>query len=461
MQTRTDLDSIGISLPKAIGCYLLIPGKADLTEEFKFLIISAGFDLVDFYVQKRYPTSGFYFGEGFWNNLSLEIEKSSDNEDKRESPAIIVNAHLTPYQYSNISKKFNLLIIDQFKLILEIFSRRASTQEAILQIELARLKYNLPFEKNHLTMQRVEGERLGWGQTGELKGPQLDSIYRKNEATIRKKLTVIKTQRASRRKQRENLAKSGETLSLAIMGYTSSGKSTFFNALTGANAVVGTKYFTTLGTTTRVCQYHDLPIMLTDTVGFFEALPSTLIDAFNSTLEESFASDYILILVDSSDPVTEIKRKLESSLKTLSSIDPEILGRVWIVLTKADLVPIGDSFSLTSEVVMESLSSYGLNGDICRTSSKSNDFQSFFVLIDKYLPAHRYRVFLSGNYSHQRSRLFSDTKVISERITEGGSSEFLIDTRRPKKIEAFFHSSQIAFEHLGLSQSNPQPSEGS
>ena len=426
---------------KVIACYLRVPDRVDTSEEFKFLIESAGYDLVEFFLQSRYPTSAFYFGEGFWNDLHEELTNSPSLKDIN---VIIIGTQLTPLQNYRITQKLtNKKVIDEFELILEIFSQRAHTQEAELQIELARLNYQLPFVKNRLTQQRISGERLGFMQSGELKIAEVESSYRRIEAKIKDKLEKIKQQRASRRKLRTEKAFSGEFLTISLVGYTNAGKSSFLNSFTQTTVVVANPLFSTLTTTTRRFQYDDLPVLLTDTVGFFEDLPATLIDAFRSTLEESLNSDYIAILIDISESQQSIDRKLKTSIKTLNEIEAGINDHILIFLNKSDLLA-KDQVQYMMKWFLEKIAMYdGINpSNICMISALNHDFESFYALLDHYYPPLPYQISLPLQYPQYRSKLYSMVNVGSETIMENSSWSFMVKTRRPKVLESFLQ--QIA-----------------
>ncbi|MHA2276392.1 MAG: GTPase HflX, partial [Candidatus Kariarchaeaceae archaeon] len=393
-------------------------GNNNALDEFKFLIESAGYSIHRIFTQKRNPTSSFFFGEGFWEDLLTEMEGNND------ASTAIINTTLTPLQVLNINKKLqgHFQIIDEFNLILEIFTNRASTEEAILQIDLAKIKYQLPFAKANLVSQRVS-ERIGFRQSGELKSRDLENTYKRFQATINAKLEKIKTQRITRRKERLSKAQSNEVLTLSLLGYTNAGKSSFLNAISNSDkkVEVANQLFTTLGTTSRRFQYYDLPIILTDTVGFYQALPASLIDAFRSTLEESLVTDYILILVDASEDTNSIERKLTTSLNTLDEIDSNLFSKVWIILTKLDLVDKSKKNGIIGNLE-EILSNYHVDiTKIAFVSSLDSNFNEFTQLIENEFPLTTLSVQISVDF-HQihslRSKLYQETNIKNENYHE-------------------------------------------
>ena len=438
MNYHTDVkkNKLVASGKKVIACYLRVPSRMDTSEEFKFLIESAGYNLVEFYLQSRYPTSAFYFGEGFWSGLHTDLENSPSLKDV---DTIIIGTQLTPLQNYRITQKLeNKKIMDEFELILEIFSQRAHTQEAELQIELARLNYQLPFVKNRLTQQRVSGERLGFMQAGELKIAEVESSYRRVETKIKSKLEKIKQQRISRRKLRAEKAVAGEFLTISLVGYTNAGKSSLLNSLTQATVDVANQLFTTLTTTTRRFQFDDLPVLLTDTVGFFEDLPATLIDAFKSTLEESLNTDFIAILIDISESQQNITRKLKTSIETLNDIEAGINDHIFLFLNKSDLLT-KDQLQYILEWFLEEIKKYvGLNPtNICIISALQHNFESLYTLLDRYYPLKLYQISIPFQYPQYRSKLYSMVNVVSENLTDNVSWSLIIKTRRPKALETY------------------------
>lgn len=416
-------------------------------EEYKFLIESAGYNINRIFVQKRNPTSTFFFGEGFWENLLTELKNNT------EITKIIVNTTLTPLQVFNIGKKLGgqFEILDQFTLILEIFTNHASTEEAMLQIELAKLKYQFPFAKANLVSERVS-ERIGFRQSGELKSRDLENTYKRLQATINSKLEKIKKQRLTRRNERIAKAQSNEVLTFSLLGYTNAGKSSFLNALTTSEkkVEVANKLFTTLGTTTRRYQYFDLPVIITDTVGFYEALPATLIDAFRSTLEESLITNYVLVLVDISETINQIKRKLLTSLDTIKTIDGNLFSRLWIVLTKIDLIDkktVKDLKKNIKSIIID----YNIDpNNICSVSSIHNNFKEFNDLISSHIPKYRILINIDTKYKKLeslRSKLYDETKIISEKFHEN-QLEIQLESHRIDFLKTLFKtgSNEITFK---------------
>jgi len=274
-------------------------------------------------VRERDPS--YQIGSGKAKELAelVEVQKAEK---------VIFDNELKPLQAYNLAKETGVEVIDRFQLILEIFARRASTTEAKLQIELAKLRYELPRAKEKVKLAKM-GEQPGFMGLGAY---QVDLYYqtvRRQIHHLRGKLKGVGTKRSLHRARRLELGYS--TFSLA--GYTNAGKSSLFNALAEEAVPVGIGLFTTLSTATRAISLSNKKVLLTDTVGFIDRLPLTLIEAFHSTLEETIFSDIILLVVDLSESLEDIERKLTVCLDTIQTIGATGVPTV-TVLNKIDLL---------------------------------------------------------------------------------------------------------------------------
>jgi GTP-binding protein HflX len=228
---------------------------------------------------------------------------------------VIFDNRLSPTQAYNLAKATGVENIDRFQLILEIFSRRATTAEAQLQIRLARLRHDLARAKDMVRLSK-KGEQPGFMGLGAFEADVYYESVKREVHTIRRKLRKTSGKRVLHRQRRTEL----EFQSISLAGYTKAGKSSLFNALTEAEVPVDSALFTTLSTTTRLVEISKRKFLLTDTVGFIDRLPLTLIEAFHSTLEETIYSDLILLLVDISEPLNIVEKKLSVCIETLERI---------------------------------------------------------------------------------------------------------------------------------------------
>jgi GTP-binding protein HflX len=244
---------------------------------------------------------------------ALEI---TEEAKKLGARTIIFNEELSPSQQRNWETESALRVIDRQEIILEIFEQRAQTKEAVLQVQLARMEYMLPRLKRAWThLERQRGGGTGARGVGE-KQLELDGrMVRDKIAQLKQELADVRTQRGTQRKSRERVP----LTSAAIVGYTNAGKSTLLNRLTGSEVLSVDKLFATLDPTTRrLALPSGQKILLTDTVGFIRKLPHNLIEAFKATLEETILADFLLHVVDVSDPEMEAQRR--TTLEVLQEI---------------------------------------------------------------------------------------------------------------------------------------------
>jgi GTP-binding protein HflX len=236
-----------------------------------------------------------FVGSGKVQEIAAHINASGAN-------LVIFDQELTPSQLRNLENQLGVPVIDRTALILDIFALRARTREAKLQVLLAQLQYRLP----RLTGSRVDLSRLGGGigtrGPGETKLEVDRRRIREQMADLRRELQEVQAHRVRLRQERQ---RSGLPV-VSLVGYTNAGKSTLMNRLSGAGVYAENQLFATLDTTVRQVDPPDgEPFLLTDTVGFVRRLPTSLVAAFRSTLEETLAADLLLHVVDSSSPQAE------------------------------------------------------------------------------------------------------------------------------------------------------------
>lgn len=284
--------------------------------ELSLLAVSAGAEVIRDIVQKRNnPHPAFYIGEGKAEEIAALCEELHIS-------LVIFDDELSPRQLRNLEKIIPVKIIDRTQIILDIFAQKANTKEGKLQVELAQLEYLLP----RLTGKGIELSRLGGGIGTRGPGEKKLEIERRR---INERIAILKKQiekiRKKRKVQREPRKKIPVPLA-ALVGYTNAGKSTLLNTLTDSEVFAEDKLFATLDPTVRkLFLPGNKTILLSDTVGFIDKLPHTLIAAFRATLEEVQTADYLVHVVDAShvhcekqiSSVKEVLRELDAHEKPM------------------------------------------------------------------------------------------------------------------------------------------------
>lgn len=261
---------------------------ADDLEELESLATTAHIQTVGKVWQNRVkPDAKYFIGEGKLIELKDTIQLTGAN-------LVIFDNELTPRKQKNLANALGVKVVDRSLLIIDIFSQRARTSEGKLQIELARLKYDLPRVSNG------QGEVSGGFRGNSESRSEIDRrVIEKNIQKKTEELKKLKKQRELNRTSR----KKNNIPSVAIVGYTNSGKSTLMNLITRANVYEKDELFATLDTTSRLAHISDnCQVVLVDTVGFIKNLPHEFVEAFSSTLEESVYCDILLHVIDLSNP---------------------------------------------------------------------------------------------------------------------------------------------------------------
>ncbi len=257
-----------------------------------------------------------------------KVEEVRTLVEREGADVVIVDAALKSSQWFNLERELRVRVLDKVNLILEIFADRARTKEAKLQVELARLKYEVPRVREMIHREKM-GERAGFMGGGEYPVADYYLLIQRRIRKIREQLRALAEKREVMRRRRGELG----FYIVSIAGYTNSGKSTLLRALTGEEVEIEGRMFSTLSTRTARLPTK-VRILLTDTVGLVEGLPAFMIEAFRPTFEEVYHADLVLLLVDASDPVEEVERKTRAVLEYLF---PECEGKVLPVLNKVDI----------------------------------------------------------------------------------------------------------------------------
>ncbi len=294
-------------------------------DELKRLAESAGYIVVATMEQTRPPDARYQIGAGKVEELAALVKEKDVNK-------VIFDNQLRTIQTYNLAKATKVEVIDRFQLILEIFTKRATTTEAQLQIQLATLKNELKHAKEKVRLAKMR-EQPGFMGLGSYEADVYREAIKRQVQTIQKKLTKIREKRVLHRERRTELG----FLAISLAGYTNAGKSSLFNALTEESVRVDKSLFTTLSTTTRVVEFSNRKFLLTDTVGFIDRLPLSLIEAFHSTLEETIYSDLIILVLDFSEPTETIENKNNICLETINRLGASGIPMI-TALNKIDLI---------------------------------------------------------------------------------------------------------------------------
>jgi GTP-binding protein HflX len=300
-------------------------------DELALLVDTAGADPIDRELQRRdRPDPATYIGTG-------KVDELRELADALDVDLVVFDDELSPAQQRNLERLFERDVVDRVALILDIFAQHASSQEGMLQVELAQLRYRLPRLRGRGTQLSQQGAGIGTRGPGET---QLEVDRRRilrRVAKLERDLDHLARTRAVQRKARQRRA----IPTVALVGYTNAGKSTLLNRLTDAQVLVEDRLFSTLDTTTRRLR---LPggetVLCSDTVGFVRRLPHELVQAFRSTLAEVADADLVLHVVDASaaDPdaqiaaVREVLAEIEAGdlpeqlvVNKIDAADPEIV----------------------------------------------------------------------------------------------------------------------------------------
>lgn len=298
---------------------------SEYEDEALALAESAEYEVTHIYKLPKKPNPNFY----------IPKDKLNEFKNNEEIEAIIIFDILKSRYFVNLSKELvGKKILDKVLLLLEIFALHAGSKEAKLQIELARLKYELPIIKDLYKKTKISEQQgpLGAGVYGVESAIRL---YQRRITKIRKELEELK-------KAREDQIRRSEMKSVAIVGYTNAGKTTLFNTLTGLNQKTDTSMFTTTAPKRYGIKLNDSKkVLLVDTVGFIRGIPPQIIEAFFVTLSEAKYADVLILVLDASISQTMLIEMLTSSMEVLRELG--ISGKpMLIVMNKVDLVKDGE-----------------------------------------------------------------------------------------------------------------------
>ena len=304
-------------------------------DELRFLAETAGIVGDKTFIQKvDRPDGATYIRSG-------KVEEIGRYCEENRIKYCIFDDELTGMQQRNVERMMkNIIVIDRTSLILEIFAQRAKTSYAKMQVELAQYNYMLPRLAGMWT--HLERQRGGRGTRGGMGETQIEAdrrIVKERITRLKEQLSKVDRQMSTQRSHR------GQMVRLALVGYTNAGKSTLMNLLSKSDVFAENKLFATLDTTVRKVVIENVPFLLSDTVGFIRKLPTQLIEAFKSTLDEVREADILVHVVDISHPGFE--EQMEVVEKTLREINAGNKP-IYVVFNKIDAYTYKeyDQFSL-------------------------------------------------------------------------------------------------------------------
>jgi len=339
-------------LQTAILAKRVTAGEPDTTE-IRELTEAAGATVLGEVTQRRAEDTATDFGAGKVQELARLVQETGPD-------TVVVDGELTPQQTVNLEDKTGVRVIDRHRLVLELFARQARSRRAQLQVELARLRYQLPRVRER-TDEGALNRRTESGTRYYDLLDRIDELERKLDD-----LPPVDREFQKRREQGFDI--------VAIAGYTNAGKSTLLRRLADdmdlnaethddieQSATVGDRLFETLETTTRRATIDGRKTLLTDTVGFLDELPHWLVEAFRGTLSAVDAADAVVLVVDAAQPVSEVRRKLDTVRDTFDEDHPPVVP----VLNKADLVEadqLADRAAVVEDTVGEPVAISAMEG---------------------------------------------------------------------------------------------------
>jgi len=297
----------------------------DIVKEALALCDSAGYKVEHIIKQDFLQKPKFGISTG-------KIQELKDITTTMNPDAIIFDEILKPSQNYNLASELKIEILDREALILKIFESRAISAESKLQVELAQLRYEMSRAKEKVRLAKG-GEQPGFMGLGTFEVDVYYNEIKKRMINIKSKLVKMSKHRELHRQGRKRLG--FKIISLA--GYTSAGKTTLFNIMTGEQRKQSDELFTTLSTTVRRTKINHEVMLITDTVGFISKIPAYMIEAFKSTLEELLYSHIVLVIIDASDDLHELQKKFKSCYRTLTEIGVESTIMIF-VLNKSEFL---------------------------------------------------------------------------------------------------------------------------
>ena len=319
---------------------LITYDREDSLKEALGLCDAAGYEVRKIIQHKFLNRTKYGLGEG-------KVDELKEMLGSIKPDVIIFDEILKPSQNYNLASTLKMNILDREALILQIFERRAKSSESTLQVKMAQLRYEMSRAKEKVRLAKM-GEQPGFMGIGKFEVDVYFNDIKNRMNGVKSKLAKSSTQRALHRQARKRFG--FKTISLA--GYTSAGKTTLFNILTGEEKEESPKLFTTLSTTTRKITLKNSEVLISDTVGFISRLPAYMVQAFKSTLEELVYTDVVIVVIDISDNILELRKKFKSCISTLDEIGVN-KDKMIFVLNKSDLIPKEEVLEKANQIGLE------------------------------------------------------------------------------------------------------------
>lgn len=369
---------------------LITYDKDDIKNEAVALCDSAGYQILHIIQQKFLQRQKY--------GISEEIVERLDSIAQKLNPDVIVfDEVLKPSQNYNLASKLRRNILDRETLILEIFERRASSSESHLQVKLAQMRYEMSRAKEKVRLAKI-GEQPGFMGIGQYEVETYHNDIKHRMQTVKSKLEKAGKQRELHRVSRKR--QGFKTISLA--GYTSAGKTTLFNALTGETKEQSSELFTTLSTTIRRVTIDQVPFLISDTVGFISKLPAYMIEAFRSTLEELLFTDVVVVVIDISDSGVNLRKKFSSCHKTLSELGVQP-DRIIFAMNKADLVDMNEINEKIKNIGLEESKKW-----IPVSAKSGENIKTLKELIKEVLDAQQTPTIIKNPYKEELEKFYDN-----------------------------------------------------
>lgn len=308
---------------------ILMAREGEVTE-LKAIAETMKIEIVEIIRQSGKPDPHGYFGRGRLQDVADELNTRVADHPWTGVDLVLIHTNATPRQLVNVNSTLKIEVWDRVRLLLALFISHASSVEARTQVRIAQLQADSMILRE-LAKQETIGERAGFGAGGRQALQNVLTTVSRELASLRKRQSRYVQARKERRRQRSK----GGAKTIGLVGYTNAGKSSLFLSLSGKKVIIEDKLFSTLETTVGRMEMSPR-ILLTDTIGFIDDLPSDLLDAFHATLDESLQCDLLLLLADSSDEESEIIRKLEISHREITERRNDSNLKIKVVLTKSD-----------------------------------------------------------------------------------------------------------------------------